>query len=117
MNPIRKKRIEGEIQKNLSLMLINGLVKDPLLLDGLITITEAQVSNDFEFCKVFVSIFETEENSQKKIIRGLYRAAPYMQHLLGQNLRIRRIPKLKFFISNALEEGDKMVDFLNSESE
>ena len=117
MNPIRKKRIESEIQRHLSLMLVNGLVKDPLLLDGLITITQAQVSDDLDFCRVYISVFEIEEQTRKKIIRGLHRAAPYMQHLLGENLQLRRVPKLKFIISNSLEEGDKMVDFLSDESE
>jgi len=114
MNPIRKRRLEGEILKTISVMLINGEVKDPLLAEHMLTVFSTKLADDLSNCKVYISAFTDEESERKRIKRGLIRAAGYMQFRIGRNLRMRRSPKLFFIIDESLKLGDEMADLLDS---
>ena len=117
MKDIRKKRIEGEIRKIISTVLINGEIKDPFISEGMITPTRVDISKDMGSARVYVSIFTNDdEEARKKTLRGLIRARGYIQYVLGKKLQLRRIPDLTFLISDTLEEGDRIVDMIEREN-
>ena len=105
----RKIRLESLILRELSGYLIKE-VQNPNI--GFTSIVRVELSTDFSHAKVYVSILG-KEPEQKISFKALQTTAPYLQFLLGKNLKIRSTPILHFILSNSIKEGDDMIDRLN----
>jgi ribosome-binding factor A len=76
---------------------------------GLPSITEVKVSPDLTSARVFVSVFGSPE-LQREAVAKLNEQAGYVRKLLGQRLRLRRIPELQFVFDDTLEHGQRMME-------
>lgn len=90
MFPERIKRVEREIQRVLADLLRE--LKDPRV--AAVAITGVEVSKDLRTGKVFVSTLKAEDLTGA--IEALQRASGWIGHRLGDELELRRIPKLSF---------------------
>ena len=115
MNPIRKKRVERQIQRELSTLLVNGELKDPRLAQ-LITITRVEISPDMSMAKAFVSVYGDEE-SRGEAWAGLVSATGFIQYNITRNLRLRIVPRIRFMRDDSLYEGDEVVEQIHREEE
>jgi len=82
-------------------------VKDPRV-EGVV-ITEVKVTKDLKYGKVFFSLYGTE-SEKKTALEGLENATFFVQEELGKHLRIRRTPKLTFYIDDAIEKGFELIE-------
>jgi ribosome-binding factor A len=69
------------------------------------------VAGDLQHCKVFVSVFGSEEDRQRTMA-GLKAAAPQLRGQLGRRLRMRRTPELVFQLDRGLERGSSVLGLL-----
>lgn len=113
MNPIRKKRLERQIMREVSSLLVSGGLKDPRLA-SLVSVTRVEVSNDQSFCKVFVSVFG-DAADKKRTWRGLINAAGFIQYTITKSLRLRIVPKIRFFLDPSLEMSEEVMEALDSD--
>ncbi|MEI6288638.1 MAG: 30S ribosome-binding factor RbfA [bacterium] len=84
-----------------------------LPLGTLITITSVSVSPDLSSAKIFVSVMPTEQ--KKEAMKILINGRGNLQKLLGQEIVLRRTPKLIFLIDEIGEkvaELDRLLDNL-----
>jgi len=100
----RTRRVAEQIQRELA-VLIQQELKDPRL--GMLTISAVQVSKDMSTAKVFVTVFN-EEQDRKKTLEALQHAAGFLQHELGRQLSLRSIPKLRFVYDESIVRGAKL---------
>lgn len=114
-NSIKNTRINGEVKKELSI-LINREIKDPRI-NPMTSIVDVEVAPDLKTAKVFISVMGDEE-SKKETYEGLKSAASYMRGQLARNLNLRNTPELTFIIDNSIEYGvnmSKLIDEINSQ--
>ncbi|WKE66602.1 30S ribosome-binding factor RbfA [Gallaecimonas kandeliae] len=98
----RTRRVGQELQKEIA-QILQREVKDPRI--GMVTVSAVEVSRDLSHAKVFITLFEQDEEKVKETIKGLAEAKPYIRSLVGSRLRLRIVPELKFVHDTSLIEG------------
>ena len=92
-------------------------LKDPKV--GFVTITDAEVTSDLSYAKIYVSFLGKQERAQAGL-RALERSKGYIRSLLGKKLSTRKVPELIFVLDDSLERGnriDRILEELNKESD
>lgn len=74
-----------------------------------VTITDARVTNDLSFAKVY---FTTLDNDRDKVIKSLNKARGFVRTLLCDRINIRKIPELQFVYDESIEYGKKIEDII-----
>jgi ribosome-binding factor A len=87
-------------------------VKDPKLVNQLISVTDVEVSGDMRHAKVFVSIMG-EESLQNEIMEVLKENTPKIRSAIGQRIRLRYTPEIDVRLDNSLERGSRVTQLLN----
>ena len=77
-------------------------VKDPRLKD--VRITEVEVSGDLGVARVFYSLLEPDTDSGPAA-EALAGAAAFIRSRVGKELRLRRVPELRFEPDASAREG------------
>ena len=107
----RVERVAALIRKETSQLLING-IRDERVHQGMVSITDVEVSGDLRHCKIFVSIFG-DANDQPKVMEGLQAASGYLRGELGRRLQMRRAPEVVFQLDRGIEKGTSVLGLLN----
>lgn len=111
MRKVRTERISEEIKKELA-QIIPEKIKDPRV-NGLISITSVEVTNDLSYAKVHVSKYNQTEEDKKELIRGLERASSFIRGELGKTVKLRHVPELLFYLDTSLEYGAKIESLIH----
>ena len=114
-NSIKNTRINGEVQKELS-MLINREIKDPRI-SPMTSVVAVEVAPDLKHAKVYISVLGDEEKKQSTY-EGLRSAAPYLRTLLAKTVNLRNTPELTFVMDQSIEYGvnmSKLIDDVNKD--
>jgi ribosome-binding factor A len=106
----RTRRVGEQIQRELA-VLVRDEIKDPRL--GMISVSGAEVSRDLSYATVYVSVLG-DDKSVTESLAVLNRAAGFLRHRLGQSMRIRTVPQLKFEFDSSLQEGARMDALINA---
>ncbi|MEE9276418.1 MAG: 30S ribosome-binding factor RbfA [bacterium] len=107
------------IQNELGELLLRH-VKDPRVRG--VRITRVEVSPDLGQAKAHFSRYGEERGGEEELeegLRGLERAAGFLQGKLGERLRLRRTPQLRFYIDRSLAQSDhieRLIQGLREES-
>ncbi len=107
----RVERVSSLIKREVSQMLING-IKDDRVGAGMVSITDVDVSKDLQHAKIFVSIYGTQA-AKIETMEGLIASTPFVRKELGQRIRLRRTPEIKFIEDHSLERGDRIIELIN----
>ena len=87
----RVERVAALIRKEVSELMING-IRDERVHQGMVSITEVEVSGDLQHCKIFVSVFgEAQERDQ--VLEGLRPPAASCGENWGGGCRCDAPPK------------------------
>ena len=81
--------------------------------DAIYTITGVDVSSDLASAKVFV-IVQGDKETFSLVMEGLQRASGFLRRELGNELRLRRIPRLEFVADESFDEADKIGKLLRN---
>jgi ribosome-binding factor A len=79
---------------------------------SMISVIDADISKDFSYCKVKISVFG-DNNSQDNIIKELNQKAYILQKVISESIRTSRIPKLTFAIDNSFEFQQQIDNLIN----
>lgn len=107
-------RINSEIQKAISEIILYD-VKNPLV-NGIISVTKVDTTNDLEIAKVYVSIFGT--NNKTDVFNQIKHSAGYIRGELSRKVDLRKTPYLEFILDESAEYGqqiDKKINSINEE--
>ncbi|NKB33431.1 MAG: 30S ribosome-binding factor RbfA [Pseudomonadales bacterium] len=116
----RVQRVADQIQRELA-TLIQLEIKDPRV--GMVSITGVDVSKDFAYAKVFITVLNTlsddAEVNQSTLsapgeldkmeieenLKALTKAAGFLRTMLAKRLQLRSVPKLAFQYDGSIEKG------------
>ncbi|MEN8178953.1 MAG: 30S ribosome-binding factor RbfA [Pseudomonadota bacterium] len=100
----RTDRVGAQLQRELS-----SLVRDEVEVEGIgmVTIQEVRVVRDFSQAKVYFTVMGSEISLQE-CTRQLNQAAGHLRWLLGQQLKLRTVPKLLFVYDESIEKGEHL---------
>lgn len=102
---IKIERIESEIQKQISYILMME-VKDSDI--KFVTVTAADVSSDLSYAKIYVTVFDKEKI--KSTIDALNNASGFIRKKLAERIDIRHIPELSFVYDESIDYGKSIED-------
>lgn len=105
----RTERLGEQIRRELSER-IRLEVKDPRV--GMVSITDVRVSRDLAHAKVFITRIG-EPADREPAVEALNHAAGFLKRALGQGMRVRAVPNLRFFYDTAVEEGARLEDLID----
>jgi len=106
----RVERVAALIRREVSELLVHGL-KDERIALGMVSVTTVEVAGDLQHCKIFVSIFGSEDDRQEALA-GLKSATPLSREL-GRRLKLRRTPEVIFQLDRGIEKGTTVLGLLN----
>ena len=92
-------------------------LKDPRVMDKMLTVVRVEVSSDASYAKVYISAMEGLETA-KEAVKGLKSATGYIRREIGKRLHLRKTPELNFVADDSIEHGMnivKMMDDLRTE--
>lgn len=85
---------------------------------GMVTVTEVRVSNDLQFAKIFYSVYGGRTN-EDAVERRLQVRGSLLQRELGDRIRMRYTPQLRFILDESpqqIEKIDKIIGELKKEN-
>ncbi|MBO4882230.1 MAG: 30S ribosome-binding factor RbfA [Lachnospiraceae bacterium] len=109
-NSIKNTRINGEVQKELS-VIIRDEIKDPRI-SPWTSVVDVQVAPDLKTCKVWISVLGSDED-RDETGKGLRSAAPYIRRELAHRLNLRNTPEITFVMDQSIEYGVNMTHMID----
>lgn len=109
-NSIKNTRINGEVQKELSTIIRNG-IKDPRI-HPMTSVMAVEVAPDLKTCKAYISVLG-EKEAKEATIKGLNSAEGYIRRQLAKNLNLRNTPEIRFILDESIEYGVNMSKLID----
>jgi len=106
----RTERLNHLIQIEIS-DLLRKHINDPRL-NGLISITAVEISNDLKNARVSISTLGGALD-RDEVLKGFNSAAGYMRRELAHRLNIRVTPELSFEFDDSIEHGVNLVNYID----
>lgn len=85
-------------------------VRDPRVKN--VTVTRAEVSADLQVAKVYVSVMGTQKD-QDLCMHGLKNCAGFVQRKLGDRLKTRFTPTVKFIVDEGVKKSIEVSRLIN----
>lgn len=108
----RTQRVADQIQRELA-ALIQREVKDPRV--GMATVSAVEVSRDLSHAKVFVTVLNGGEDQQEitESVKALNNASGFLRSQLGQRMKLRIVPTLRFHFDDSLSRGNYLSSLID----
>lgn len=109
--PTQRQLRAGELIRHaVAGILQRGEMRDPVLLDAIITVTEVRMSPDLKYASVFVAALgDTDEAA---LVKGLNRAASFIRSKLGREIDMKFTPELRFAKDDRFDAAEKVDEIL-----
>jgi ribosome-binding factor A len=104
----RSTRVADQMQRELAGM-IGRVLEDPRV--GLLTVTEVRLNKDLSHAKVFVSSIGGSLTPDE-LVAALQHAAGFIRHGIGQAMKLRIIPELRFIYDDTQERAARLEDLI-----
>ncbi len=101
-------RLNEQMKREIS-EILRTQVRDPRVLG--VTVTGVQVTPDLTLARVRVRLPD-EEVERTAALQGLEAAAPFVRRTVGQGMRIRRMPELRFIQDESLDHAARIESIL-----
>jgi ribosome-binding factor A len=107
----RADRIRKAMVREFSDILMRDM-KEPKLMDVMISVTDAEVSGDLRHVRLYVSI-RGDLALQNEIMDILRDYTPKIRSELGKRISLRYTPEIDIRLDTSLERGAKITELLN----
>lgn len=105
---IRLKRIQDQI-KQVVTEILESKVSDPRLIN--VYVTDVSVDRELDYANIYVSSLAGSSESEG-ILSGLQNASGFIRHTLSQEVKLRTMPKLRFYWDETPEKADRIETLL-----
>jgi len=106
----RGERIRKALIKEIS-DIIQRHVKDPRI-SGIVSVTDVDLSADYGYAKVYISIYGTEEQKENTM-EAIEDSTPYVRKEVGRRIRLRHVPEIEFKMDDSLERGSRITNLID----
>lgn len=100
-----QEQIDAVVQRAVQKVLGRGL-NDPRI-RGLVTVTRVSVSPDSSQARVWCSVLPAKNGASA--LHGLNAASGWIGRRVGDEVRMRRVPKLKFLLDESIKKEAKVL--------
>ena len=104
-NSIKNTRINAEVQRELSIILQNG-IKDPRVAP-MTSVVAVEVAPDLKTCKAYISVLG-DEKAQQDTLEGLRSAEGLLKSRLAKEINLRITPEIIFVMDQSIAYGVNM---------
>jgi ribosome-binding factor A len=105
----RPDRVADQLRGELALMLSRE-VHDPGV--GFLTLTRVHVSPDLQQARVMYTVLG-DDKVRANTAKALVRVAPFLKRQIGNRLRLKRAPELKFVYDESVAGQDRIEQILH----
>jgi len=91
-------------------VLIQREVKDPKV--GFVGVSDVEVTRDLSVAKVFITHYDPTK--VKDSLGALNRSAGFLRVRLGEMLRMRSVPELRFYHDDSVERGERLDQLIET---
>ncbi len=102
MSMYRREMTESEITRVISEAIRK--MKDPRL-EGMVSVTRVELSKDLRYAKVYVSVFEKDEEKRDKIFAILEKAKGYLKTQVAKKVRLFKAPEITLINDKGIENA------------
>ena len=106
--PYKHDRVSSEIERIIT-EVISYEINDKRVL-GNCDVTGIVLSKDYSHCKVYVEI---SSNDKKEVMDGLKSSSGFIRHIVADQLDLRKVPELSFYIDDTKEKMDRINQLLS----
>ena len=106
----RQLRVGEELRHALIDVLRRGGLRDPLLADRQVTVSEVRMSPDLRAATAFVVPFGGGDAAA--LVAALNRAAPFLRGRIAQSVKLRLVPTLRFSPDRSFETAGRIDTLL-----
>lgn len=104
----RMDRVDELLKAEIS-RVIREDVADPRV--GFVTVMDVETSPDLRNARVFVSVLGGEER-EEEAIEALRRASGYMRSLVGEVVRLKYLPELRFEVDRTVKRAARIESLI-----
>lgn len=108
----RQLRVGEEIRHILASILFRGEYRETHLGGISVTVSEVRISPDLKNATAYVMPLGGEK--KEATLKALETLAPLMRKLVGNEMKLRYVPKIQFRIDNSFEESHRINLLLQS---
>ena len=108
----RTQRIEQEIKKVITQMLIEGHIKNTVITEttSLISIVDVRVVTDLKYAYVYVSVLG---GNKDEIVAALQKSAGFIRSQIGKRVKLRYTPEIIFERDDTIKTAIEMMEKIN----
>lgn len=88
-------------------------LKDKNIANGLVTVTDVEITNDLSYCKVYVSALGGVENTEKAV-EALQKAEGFFKKRINARIKMRKLPEITFIADNSLDYYEKINNIITN---
>ena len=107
----RQLRVGEELRHALAQLLRPGELRDPVLRDANITVTEVRVSPDLKNATAYV--MPLAGANADEIMGGLRRSAPYLKAMVARSVELRQAPNIAFAYDTSFDSAARIAELLH----
>jgi ribosome-binding factor A len=107
---IRAEKVSAEILKLLS-QILREEVRDARVTEHFGSILSVDVTGDLRHATIKISVYGSDEE-KADFMEGINSAKGFIRTTLGKNVRLRSVPELHFKLDVGIEEGSKMLAYI-----
>lgn len=108
----RGERLASQFREEIYNVISTSLRNKYPELSAIISVTGADVAPDLKNAKVYISIYDNNEEKKRASFEIISKNAGFIRHELSQVLRLRTVPELRFFPDVSMEYGDRIDKLL-----
>lgn len=112
MKGLRGERLSSQFREEIYNVISRGLKNKYPELSTVISVTQADVAPDLKSAKVYISVYDKDEERGERSFEIIRENAGYIRHELSLILHIRTVPELRFFKDESMEYGAKIDKLL-----
>jgi len=104
----RLPRLNEQLRRDVA-ELLRTVVRDPRLAG--VTITDVSVTEDLSLARIYVRVAGGESELAEAMV-GLETASPFIRRSVGDGMRIRRVPELRFEVDTSGDHAARIEALL-----
>lgn len=106
----RNQRLGNQVLRTLN-ELLRFETKDPRL--ERVSLSAVDLSRDLSVARVYFSLLDPD-GDPADVAAGLEKAAGFLRAKLGQSIKVRHVPELRFIHDDSAAESQRISDLINS---
>lgn len=114
MKGIRGERLSSQFREEIYRVISTSLRNRYPSLSTIISVTDADVSPDLKNAKVYISVYDTDEERKKSSFDIIAENAGFIRHELSSVLHLRTVPELHILPDKSMEYGEKIDKILKN---